>query len=211
MWDTRFQRTASALFSWQLYLALNHTAFLSALHFLGTCQAINNPSPVVELGFWARIGWQSVCLARDIHWLQWSLQKCWCELFGRQWGENGHTVQFTPSSRYSFSGVRHPFNHVLSDGCFRNLCSFEMSHDCCKSWSLKGKLLLRLSVMHVTARKRCLSLDRISHEPRREWMVCVIAMASLHHFPSLKSLEQLENCVLERKCSWTIIKTILES
>lgn len=38
---------------------------------------------------------------------------------------------FTPSSRYSFSGVRLLVNPVLSDGCFRKLCSFEMPHDCC--------------------------------------------------------------------------------
>lgn len=129
--------------------------FPVCISFPGDLPSDQQPQPCGRVGVLSTNRVTSVCLAIDIHWLLWSLQKCWCELFGRQWGENGHTVRFTPSSRYSFSGVRHLVNPVLSDGCFRNLCSFEMPHDCCKSWSLKGKLLLRLSAMHVTARKGC--------------------------------------------------------
>lgn len=167
-------------------VTLNHTTFLSAFHFLGTCQAINSPSPVVELGFLSTNRVAGVCLATDISWLGWSLQKCWCELFGRQWGENGHSVLFTPSSRYSFSRVRLPVNSVLSDG------SFEMPHDCCKSRSLKGKLSMRLSVMYVTATGKMLESRQDSSwalKPKEEWMVCAFALASPRHFSSSKSLE----------------------
>lgn len=194
----RFQRTVSTLFLWRLYLALNHTTFLSAFHFLGTCQAINSPNPVVELRFLSTNRVASVCLARNSNRLLWSLQKCWRELFGRQWGENGHIVLFTPSSRYSFSGVRLPLTLVFSDGCLGTLCSFEMLQDCCRSRSLKDKLLLRLSVSCLSGSygkdARVDTGFLMSTKPKEETN-SAIALVSLYHFSSSKSLELWENCV----------------
>lgn len=48
------------------------------------------------------------CLVIDIYWLWWSLRKCQCKLFRRQWRRNGRIVPSTPSSRYSSSGVSLP-------------------------------------------------------------------------------------------------------